>query len=429
MYKLVISDDQGHTTVVPLLRDEITIGRNEGNTIRLTERNVSRHHARLLRRNGSYVVEDLGSYNGITINGDRLDGKAELTAGDELGIGDYALAFQSDATATVQTLLSPEPRIQPAPRLVVLGEPAPGAEFSLNKSALRIGRDERLDIWIHHKSISHEHAEVQVSDGRVTIYDLGSANGMRVNGIETSRAVLENGDMVELGEVRFRFFLPQGAHSLEPLPEELPPADVPSPSRKPAFALALIGLLLVAGAGAVFVTLESAPTFGAPLTGPTQDRDVQALRKSPSTREAQPKAREHGDGAHPQAIGVASEAEPATTANDGAQQNDAPREWEQQLSRAGKALAKGKLDRAFAIANELPADSVLRETPEFGEIRYRYAQAHLLEARRALEHRHSGRAKREAALVLALPGITDRQRQEARRLARRARKFTGSQNR
>ena len=39
MFKLVIQDDEGKTTVVPLIRDEITIGRKEGNTIRLTERN------------------------------------------------------------------------------------------------------------------------------------------------------------------------------------------------------------------------------------------------------------------------------------------------------------------------------------------------------------------------------------------------------
>ena len=47
MYKLIIEDDEGKTTVVPLIRDEITIGRKEGNTIRLTERNVSRRHAKL----------------------------------------------------------------------------------------------------------------------------------------------------------------------------------------------------------------------------------------------------------------------------------------------------------------------------------------------------------------------------------------------
>ena len=36
MLKLVIADDEGKQTVVPMVREEITIGRMEGNTIRLT---------------------------------------------------------------------------------------------------------------------------------------------------------------------------------------------------------------------------------------------------------------------------------------------------------------------------------------------------------------------------------------------------------
>jgi len=54
--KLTIEDDEGKTTVIPVIRDEMTIGRQEGNTIRLTERNVSRKHARLLRQNGVVYV-------------------------------------------------------------------------------------------------------------------------------------------------------------------------------------------------------------------------------------------------------------------------------------------------------------------------------------------------------------------------------------
>ena len=50
MHKLIIEDDEGKAVVVPLIRDEISVGRQEGNTIRLTERNVSRKHARLVRR-------------------------------------------------------------------------------------------------------------------------------------------------------------------------------------------------------------------------------------------------------------------------------------------------------------------------------------------------------------------------------------------
>ena len=69
MFKLTIEDDEGKTTVIPLIRDEMTIGRQEGNTIRLTERNVSRKHARLLRQNGTLYIEDLASFTGVRVNG------------------------------------------------------------------------------------------------------------------------------------------------------------------------------------------------------------------------------------------------------------------------------------------------------------------------------------------------------------------------
>ncbi|RMG15078.1 MAG: FHA domain-containing protein, partial [Deltaproteobacteria bacterium] len=95
--KLIIEDDEGRKTVVPFVRDEISIGREEGNTIRLTERNVSRRHACLRRSNGHVFIEDLGSYNGVKVNGDRVQGRAEIREGDLIEIGDYNLAIQLDA--------------------------------------------------------------------------------------------------------------------------------------------------------------------------------------------------------------------------------------------------------------------------------------------------------------------------------------------
>ena len=62
--KLIIKDDEGRKTVVPLVRDEITIGRQDGNTIRLTERNVSRRHARLVKDNGFVLIEPVPSVDG-----------------------------------------------------------------------------------------------------------------------------------------------------------------------------------------------------------------------------------------------------------------------------------------------------------------------------------------------------------------------------
>lgn len=119
MLKLIIEDDEGRKTVVPFVRDEITIGRQEGNTIRLTERNVSRRHARLLRQQTNVLIEDLGSYNGIKVNGDRITGQVQVQDGDLIQIGDYDLAVQREedarAGATVPLDTAPTRSSGPAP--------------------------------------------------------------------------------------------------------------------------------------------------------------------------------------------------------------------------------------------------------------------------------------------------------------------------
>jgi ABC transport system ATP-binding/permease protein len=92
--KLIIEDDEGRKTVVPLVREEITIGRQDGNTIKLSERNVSRRHARLKKDNGTLLIEDLGSYNGVRVNGERIAGPTRIKEGDLIEIGDYDLGVQ-----------------------------------------------------------------------------------------------------------------------------------------------------------------------------------------------------------------------------------------------------------------------------------------------------------------------------------------------
>ena len=111
MWKLVIEDDEGKRTVVPLTRDEYTIGRKEGNTIRLTERNVSREHAsssesrtatpapRREARAG-FVLEDLTSYNGVFVNGLRITQAQDLAHGDLIQIGDYRIVLQDERSPT-----------------------------------------------------------------------------------------------------------------------------------------------------------------------------------------------------------------------------------------------------------------------------------------------------------------------------------------
>ena len=92
--KLIIEDDEGRKTVVPVVRDEITIGRNDANIVRLEEKDVSRQHGRLVRESGHYYIEDLNSFTGIRVNGEKIIGKRLLHDGDLIQISEYDLILQ-----------------------------------------------------------------------------------------------------------------------------------------------------------------------------------------------------------------------------------------------------------------------------------------------------------------------------------------------
>jgi pSer/pThr/pTyr-binding forkhead associated (FHA) protein len=270
MFKLLIADDEGKTTVVPLVRDEITIGRKEGNTIRLTERNVSRKHAKLRRANGVFFVSDLKSFNGVRVNGRRIEGEVELKSGDQIVIGDYQLALQFESTEQVDTApsapapaaetegptaLVPTPPVVnqgPPARLVMVSPPTPGAEFALSRPRVRIGRAEDLEIWVNHRSISREHAELAVENGAVYIRDLASANGVRVNGVDTKQGPVRSGDVIELGQVRFRM-VGAGEHfhfDAERTIQMDALAPAPPTNRAPLYiAAGIVAIALVAGVG------------------------------------------------------------------------------------------------------------------------------------------------------------------------------------
>lgn len=94
MLRLRIADEDGYEVVVPLVRDEISIGRKDGNTIRLTERNISRHHALLRRENDQFFIDDLDSYNGVILNGNRVSRRTALYPGDLVEIGDYKIRLE-----------------------------------------------------------------------------------------------------------------------------------------------------------------------------------------------------------------------------------------------------------------------------------------------------------------------------------------------
>jgi cytochrome c-type biogenesis protein CcmH/NrfG len=123
--KLVIEDDDGGRREVPLDREELTIGRTADNCVHLPQRNVSRRHARLWRRESAFVLEDLKSSNGTRVNGVRITEPVELHDGDMVTIGDYGVALRPDDFAPDAPLVEPRPEDGPETRPDILVDTAP----------------------------------------------------------------------------------------------------------------------------------------------------------------------------------------------------------------------------------------------------------------------------------------------------------------
>jgi hypothetical protein len=71
-----------------------TIGRSRQCEVVIDDPNVSRQHAEIRPRGGSWVLTDLGSTNGSSLNSRRVMGPEVLKPGDEIGIGTSVLTFE-----------------------------------------------------------------------------------------------------------------------------------------------------------------------------------------------------------------------------------------------------------------------------------------------------------------------------------------------
>ncbi len=77
-----------------LEKSEIVLGRSRDCDVRLEDPNVSRRHAEIRREDGAYWVVDLGSTNGIEVNGRRVD-RARLTDDDRIVLGRTSVVFKT----------------------------------------------------------------------------------------------------------------------------------------------------------------------------------------------------------------------------------------------------------------------------------------------------------------------------------------------
>jgi pSer/pThr/pTyr-binding forkhead associated (FHA) protein len=84
--------------------------------------------------------------------------------------------------------------------LVVLEGPAAGNEHVLDREHVSLGRGPGVDLVFADDAMSREHAVLELQADGYRLRDLGSTNGLRVNGSRVSAADLKHADRIEVGE-------------------------------------------------------------------------------------------------------------------------------------------------------------------------------------------------------------------------------------
>jgi len=83
-----------------------------------------------------------------------------------------------------------------------------GVKHTLDKRRLVIGRSRDCDITVEDANVSRRHAEVHTEDGAYWLVDLGSTNGVELNGKRIERERLEHGDSIIVGQTHLKFERP-----------------------------------------------------------------------------------------------------------------------------------------------------------------------------------------------------------------------------
>jgi pSer/pThr/pTyr-binding forkhead associated (FHA) protein len=210
---------------------------------------ISRAHARISREaGGELTIEDLGSANGTFVNDERIGAPRTLELGDVIRVGRTALQLRDRSgqvpEKTRVSMATPvdEPPSVPAAtaeELVVTAGAAAGQRFALGEE-LVIGRAVSGEGMLSDDhELSRRHARVaRDAAGRLTIEDLGSANGTFVNGERVRDPhPLKLGDAVRVGSSTLQL-TQVGQSPAAPVPETNRPAVAatapPTPVTPPA---------------------------------------------------------------------------------------------------------------------------------------------------------------------------------------------------
>ena len=159
---------------------------------------ISGQHAIFKKDADGYWIYDLGSKNGTTIAGKRIE-KSKLMDGDEVDVGSVVFKVKIHAPGQGAPQRTCAISVEKGPRV--------GEKWQFQEGELLVGREiegERVVSFAgSESSISTEHAVFRRVRNGFWVQDKGSKNGTFVNGRRVESQELKDGDHVEIGSATF----------------------------------------------------------------------------------------------------------------------------------------------------------------------------------------------------------------------------------
>ena len=100
MFAIIVHEKGGAERREVFDAAELSVGRVQGNELMLPKGNVSKRHARLLYRDGRFIVTDLNSTNGTYVNRRKITQATIVREGDRIYIGDFVLRIEASGEAS-----------------------------------------------------------------------------------------------------------------------------------------------------------------------------------------------------------------------------------------------------------------------------------------------------------------------------------------
>ncbi|WUD71716.1 FHA domain-containing protein [Streptomyces sp. NBC_00510] len=199
--KLVLETDGDTRILVP--GREYHVGRDPDGDVVLDDPRVSWHHAVIRPAGDSWMLHDLGSTNGTFVNGRQVR---------QWGVGPGSVIRFGHAEQGPCARLSSAEAPTGVYRAPPMASPAATGTFrrptsvrSLPDRTIHIGRASDNDLVVSDLLVSRHHAELRsLQDGGYEIVDLHSHNGTYLDGQRVERAVVHQGDIIDVGHAVFR---------------------------------------------------------------------------------------------------------------------------------------------------------------------------------------------------------------------------------